>query len=295
MARLDIRDLHIFLAVARCLNFTQAAAQLHMAQPPLSRAVRQLEAALGVVLFERSTHHVALTEAGRALLPRATRILRDVAAAEAMLTRRATTPRALRIGLTSSVEPGTFARFVGTVSDRSPVEWTYAPSPRLCTLLIAGRLDAAMIALPTNTTDLTVVALTSQPMMVALSTTHRLAKRRQLSLAALRDEKIFWFERSRQPAFFDHCQAIFAAHDFAPTMLKEPADHHVLLASVAAGRGLAFLPRSFNALKLAGVSYRRLVEGDALAVRLAFVHAGPVGDTRRVLLRTAKKTVTTAP
>ena len=291
MTRLDIRDLRIFLAVARCLNFTQAAAQLHMAQPPLSRAVRELEAALGVALFERSTHHVALTKAGHALLPRATRILHDVAAAETMLTRHATTPRATRIGLTTSVEPGTFERFVEHASRRGAIETTFAPSPRLCTLLIAGRLDAAVIALPTNTIDLTVVPLTSQPMIVALQTKHGLAKRRRLSLAALRAEKVFWFERSRQPAFFDHCQAIFGAHGFAPTMVKEPADHHVLLAGVAAGRGLAFLPQSFSALKLAGVSYRSLVEGDELEVRLALAYAGTPGAMQRQAMRMAERTI----
>jgi DNA-binding transcriptional LysR family regulator len=294
MARLDIRDLRIFATVARCLNFTRAAAQLHMAQPPLSRAIRKLESVLGVVLFERSTHHVALTKAGQALLPRAMRILRDVADVETMLKAHATTPRAMRIGLTTSVEPGTFARFSEALNKHASIETTYAPSPRLCTLLVSGRLDAAVIALPTNTIDLTVVSLGSQPMIVALPTKHRLAKRRRLSLAELRSEKVFWFERARQPAFYDHCQAIFAMHDFAPAMLKEPADHHVLLASVASGRGMAFLPRSFSALKLAGVSYRPLVEGDELQVRLAFVHAGELGVAQRKALQAAKRTIGTA-
>jgi DNA-binding transcriptional LysR family regulator len=291
MTKLDVRGLRIFTAVARCLNFTQAAAHLHMAQPPLSRAVRGLEAALGVTLFDRSTHHVALTKAGQALLPRATRILREVADAEAMLKRYAMSPRALRVGLTTAVEPGTFARFIAETSIRASLEVAYAPSPRLCMLLRTGRLDAAVIALPANTIDLTVAPLNSQPMIVALPTRHRLAKRRRLSLSELRAEKVFWFERSRQPAFFDHCRAIFAAHDFAPPLLEEPPDHHVLLESVAAGRGMAFLPRSFRALRLAGVSYRALVEGDELEVRLACAHAGELDGSQRDVLRAARRTI----
>lgn len=74
------------------------------------------------------------------------------------------------------------------------------------------------------------------------------------------------FERARQPAFYDHCQQVFSRHGFAAPKLREPADHHVLLAEVASGRGMALLPRSFTALRRPGVVYRALAEGEALAV-----------------------------
>lgn len=103
-------------------------------------------------------------------------------------------------------------------------------------------------------------------MVVALPSAHPLARRRLLRLADLVDEPVFWFERARQPAFYDHCEQVFARHRFAPTRLREPADHHVLLAEVAAGRGMALLASSFAGLRRAGVAYRRLAEGDALSL-----------------------------
>jgi hypothetical protein len=77
---------------------------------------------------------------------------------------------------------------------------------------------------------------------------------------------MFWFERARQPAFFDYCQKVFARHRFTPHTVKEPLDHHVLLADVAAGRAIALLPRSFTTLQRKGVVYRALQEGEELAV-----------------------------
>jgi DNA-binding transcriptional LysR family regulator len=133
-------------------------------------------------------------------------------------------------------------------------------------LLRAKRLHAAFIALPTESGGLDVAVLDQQPLLVAMRASHRFARRRTLQLSDLADEPIFWFERARQPAFFDHCERVFARHNFAPTRVREPVDHHVLLAEVAAGRAIALLPKSFTSLQRRGVVYRSLREGDELAV-----------------------------
>lgn len=74
----DLRELRYFLAVAEELNFTRAAARLHIAQQALSSAIRDIEQTLGVPLFSRSTRHVSLTSAGEVLVPVARQILTDV-------------------------------------------------------------------------------------------------------------------------------------------------------------------------------------------------------------------------
>jgi len=76
------RQLEYFRAVARELHFTRAAAALNMAQPALSQHIRKLERQLGLTLFERDRHGVALTPAGAALLEHAERILADIAAVD---------------------------------------------------------------------------------------------------------------------------------------------------------------------------------------------------------------------
>jgi DNA-binding transcriptional LysR family regulator len=238
-----------------------------MTQPPLSRAIRLLEDRLGTRLFERDTQGVALTQAGRSLLPQALHILDLLDIAQTSL-RQDSAPARLRLGLTSSVEAGLFRPLLAALGKQlgsMRLELTAAPSPRLVAAVRKGQLDAALLALPSATFELAVQPLARQPMMLALPAGHRLAKKRKLSLDDIAAESIYWFERARQPAFFDHCQEIFHRHGFAPAFVREAVDHHVLLSDVAAGKGMALLADSFRALRLAGVAYRQLVEGEELA------------------------------
>lgn len=121
--------------------------------------------------------------------------------------------------------------------------------------------------------------------MLALPAAHPLARRRRIALTDLGGTPLFWFERARQPAFFDHCEAIFARHGFRPNRLRKPADHHVLLAGVAAGRGLALLPSSFAAIRRLGVVYRRLVEGEALSIGIGVATAASRPGLRARLMQ----------
>jgi len=287
MRALDTHALTLFCAVARCLNFRQAAEQLHMTQPPLSRAIRLLEDRLGARLFERDTQGVALTQAGRTLLPQALHILDLLDAAQASLQRDAA-PARLRLGLTSSVEAGLFRPLLAALEAQLGnvrLELTAAPSPRLVASVRKGQLDAALLALPSATFDLAVQPLARQPMMLALPAGHRLAKKRKLGLADISQESVYWFERARQPAFFDHCQQVFRRHGFAPAFLREAVDHHVLLGDVAAGKGMALLVDSFRALRLAGVAYRPLAEGEELAAGIGLAWREEHGHAALPLLR----------
>ncbi len=287
MRALDTHALTLFCAVARCLNFRQAAEQLHMTQPPLSRAIKTLEDKLGTRLFERDTQGVALTPAGRTLLPQALHILDLLATAQASL-QADSAPARLRLGLTSSVEAGLFRPLLAALERQLPamrLELTSAPSPRLVAAVRKGQLDAAVIALPSATFELAVQPLARQPMMLALPTGHRLAKKRKLGLADIALEPLYWFERARQPAFFDHCQHVFRRHGFAPAFLREPLDHHVLLSDVAAGKGMALLADSFRALRLDGVAYRQLLEGEELAAGIGLTWRHEHGHAALPLLR----------
>ncbi|HYY80365.1 MAG TPA: LysR family transcriptional regulator, partial [Actinomycetes bacterium] len=93
----EVRELRYFVAVAEELNFSRAAQRLEMAQPPLSKAIRQLERKLGVRLLERTTRRVALTAAGGVLLEQA-RVALDAVEAAGRRARRAGQPAPRLVG-----------------------------------------------------------------------------------------------------------------------------------------------------------------------------------------------------
>ncbi|MFD9902773.1 LysR family transcriptional regulator [Streptomyces sp. NPDC059063] len=185
---MESRPLRYFVAVADELNFARAAERLGISSPPLSRAIRQLESDLGVTLFERTTHSVALTPAGRVLLTEA-RIALDALQAAGRRAQRAAAPDPKLVlavkadGDAGLLEP-ILARYTGEPAS-VPV------AVRLCgryehpRLLRQGEADAALLHEPFDRTGLDSEALTSEPRVAALAATHPLAARDRLTLADL--------------------------------------------------------------------------------------------------------------
>src|SRR5215467_2974853 len=118
---IDLRRLTYFVAVAEELHFGRAAARLHIAQPPLSQAIRKLEGELGVELFRRNRRRVELTDAGRLLLDQARPLLRDADRIEATLRRagRGEVGR-LRVGFVGSATYEVLPLILRAFRDRYP-------------------------------------------------------------------------------------------------------------------------------------------------------------------------------
>ncbi len=186
----DLRELRYFLAVAEELNFTRAAARLHVAQQALSAAIRQLEESLGVRLFTRSTRHVALTAAGEVLIPAAQRILTEVGDAvhevhEAAAGRHGR----LTVGVAIAVHGTHLVReAIRRFSERSPavdlhvVDHDHSdPSAGLA----SGASQAAFVLGPLTVDGLASLTVLQEPRHVMLPADHPLGKRRRLHAADL--------------------------------------------------------------------------------------------------------------
>lgn len=126
-----------------------------------------------------------------------------------------------------------------------------------------GTIDAAFIGLYTDAKGLVTETILEEPLMVALSSNHRLAKKRSVGFDDLRGAPMFWFERRLNPGFYDHCQAFFEKIDFTPNVVPEPPDHHIMLGLIAEGEGIALIPSSLQHVKRQGVSFRPLKEGSS--------------------------------
>lgn len=168
---LEVRELRYFRAVAEELNFSRAAERLGMAQPPLSRAIRQLERRLGVPLFERTTHHVTLTPAGLTLLEESARVL-DAINAAARRTRRAAQP-APRLIVTAKpgVATDLLRRILDTYaaqSDAPATEIALSGFGEQATMVRDGRADLAIVGSPFDHEGLEIEPLLSEPRVAAL-------------------------------------------------------------------------------------------------------------------------------
>ncbi|HAU5604550.1 TPA: LysR family transcriptional regulator [Citrobacter koseri] len=270
---LDIRLLRYFAVVAEESNMSRAAQRLFMSQPPLSRHIRQLEERLGVTLFVRHTRGLTLTDEGL----RALEIVRPLLAQQdktyAALNQLAQTgAQSLRLGLSTAFEQGIFAPLEAQLNTRvERLHIVRHGSPELVRQVRRGKLDAALVALPLEATELTVTPLDWQePLIAALPSVWPEASLTSLSLTALNHRPLFWFKRERNPAFFDYTRHIFRRAGYAPSSLEEPLEHDVLLARIAHGDGLSLLPGSFAAIQRQGVIFRALSDTE-LRIRAGLV------------------------
>jgi DNA-binding transcriptional LysR family regulator len=223
MDRLETRELAYFLAVADELHFGRAAARLGIAQPALSKTVRQLERRLGVTLFERTSRAVTLTEAGR-VLRREARVALAAVSAAALRTQRAGTgePRlllAMKPGGDAGLLPAILAAYERE-PDVLPAEVVFGADP--AGMLRDGQADAALLyAPPDDLAGLDTEPLLTEAPVAVLPMSHPLAHRASLRMADLAGENLH-----RKPA--------------DPAAMKPISE---LMHLIALGRMVAVLPR----------------------------------------------------
>jgi DNA-binding transcriptional LysR family regulator len=189
MSDLEVRQLRYFVAVAEELHFGRAAERLAMAQPPLSRAIRDLERQLGVQLFERTTRQVALTSAGELLLRDARTALDAVSAAGRRAQHAGRVAPALRLALKADYDAGLLPEILAAYPEESmalPVEVQLGGRGEQIPALHDGRADIAMLPLPFETQGLDVETMLTEPRVVALAANDPLAAHSSLRLADLR-------------------------------------------------------------------------------------------------------------
>ncbi|WP_433060012.1 LysR family transcriptional regulator [Dactylosporangium sp. CS-033363] len=184
MSELETRQLRYFVAVAEERHFGRAAARLSMAQPPLSRAIRELERQLGVQLLVRTTRQVSLTPAGEQLLDDARVALDAVATAEGRARRSAQGVQTLRLALKADYDAGLLPRLLEAFG-ALPVELLMGGRGEQVPALHDGRADVALVPTPFDARGLDVEPLLTTPCVVALAAADPLAAHKTLRLSDL--------------------------------------------------------------------------------------------------------------
>jgi DNA-binding transcriptional LysR family regulator len=273
---MEFRQLRYFLAVAEHLHFTEAAAHLGIAQPPLSQQILKLEREIGTKLFIRHPRRVELTEAGRLLQESARRIIED---AQLALTEVQNAGRGesghFSLGFAGST---VFHPLVATVMQnyrnaypRVVISCEESNSSALLDKVSEGHVDAALVRLPLHCRDLVVQPLVKEDMLAVLPANHRLSRRRRIDLANLADDSFIFFPRPIGPDLYDSIIAACIFAGFSPSVSMESPQISSTANLVAAGFGVALIPASIRQIHAEGVSYHELL-GTPLHTGIALVH-----------------------
>ncbi|WP_028659364.1 LysR substrate-binding domain-containing protein [Nocardioides insulae] len=259
---MELRHLRYFVAVAEELHFGRAAARLHMAQPPLSQAIRQLEAELGVELLRRSTRRVELTEAGTRYLDRAHGILGRIDAAGEEARRYASGHAGhLTLGCVGSATYSLLPALARALREELPgLEVTFRGEmlvPELVTALENHEIDLAIMRPPVDVSRINLRTVRRDRLIVVLPEGHRLTRRTVLRIQDLRAEDLVM--HSGGSVMNDLVLQLIRTAGFVPRIRHEVGETSTLVTFVAAGLGIAVAPDTVAELGVSGATYRPLL------------------------------------
>lgn len=260
MNQIELRHLRYFAILARELHFGRAAARLGIAQPPLSQQIRRLETILGTRLLERTSRRVELTDAGRAFLVEAERVLAGVeGAVEAARRTGRGESGELRVAFAATVmflALPTIIREFRTRFDRVHLDLREMPTGPQLTALQKGDIDIGFVREPLPDPDLEIVTVMREPLRIAVNRRHPLAARPTLAVRDLAEEPFVLFPADLAPGLHAQVISLCRSAGFSPRVVEESRELYTSVSLVEAGVGVSILPASVEKLGWRGVRYR---------------------------------------
>ncbi|MFF6656537.1 LysR family transcriptional regulator [Pseudomonas aeruginosa] len=241
---MELRHLRCFMAVAEELHFARAAEKLHIEQSPLSRAIKELESELGLLLFERTTRSTRLTRAGRVFLEHVPRVFvalnqaRDGAKAAA-----AGYHGHLRIALSDSISQPRLSSLLALCRAEEPdvdIRLFEVPFAQQVRGLSGDLYDAGFAQSAGSDDDLVAVAAWSDPIVVAVPSRHPLLARKCLPLEEVLHYPLVLFNPDASEGCNQQLAKMLRKVDRDPIVAEHVASHELMIALVAAGFGLGF-------------------------------------------------------
>ncbi|KST61894.1 LysR family transcriptional regulator [Mastigocoleus testarum] len=259
---MELRQLQYFLAVAEELSFIRAAERLQMAQPPLSRQIRQLEIELGIELFYRTKRRVELTNGGQAFVVEANQILARIEQGIRVAQRASRGEIGqLTIGFEGSSTYDVIPKSLKIYRDRFPqvdLAVFAMTTEEQIEALFKGDIELGFVVSPLNDNRLTIETILSESLVVALPENHPLVTQSEVEVEQLENEAFITFQRNRGCGIYDRIIAVCQNAGFSPRVIQEADEMQVILGFVAAGLGISLLSASVENFHRPGVTYRKL-------------------------------------
>ncbi len=241
---MEVHQLRYFCAVARHGTFTRASEIEHVAQPSLSQQILKLEAELGARLFDRLPRSAKLTVFGKAFLPKAERILRQLEEAKTELRAMSGNERGeVVVGIIPTIAAYLLPRLLNDFTVRHPlvsIKIIEDITPTLLQRLHEGTIDMAVAALPLSGNELASVELFEEKFYAVLPEKHRLASRASISFGELNHEPFLLLKEGH--CFRDSVIAACNKLKMSPSIVFESGQFATILAMVSAGMGVSAVP-----------------------------------------------------
>jgi DNA-binding transcriptional LysR family regulator len=255
---IELRHLRYFVAVSEVLHFGKAAERLHIAQPPLSQAIRKLEDQLGVQLLHRTSRVVAPTDAGRVFLEEVRKVLASFEFAVAEARRTGEESAALRVGCVPDLPIERLLRFLSALQELggdSAPHIAHLIAAEQVKRLRSGDLDLGIVHHAEEYEELELAPLfDGEPLAALLPPSHRLAEAESLSPQDVTREALVIFPRAGNEALHDGMLQLieWAGYKFASVREAGGMDARDLLIAVASGLGIGIGPHSVKEVSEAG-------------------------------------------
>ncbi|OYX16909.1 MAG: LysR family transcriptional regulator [Sphingomonadales bacterium 32-67-7] len=267
---MELRQLRYFVAVAHARNISRAAEELHIAQPPLSRQIQNLEAELGVKLLDRSARPLQLTEAGRFFYEQALQILGRLALLKDQTQEiGATGQTRFVIGCVASTLYGGTPDLVRRMRSRWPdlqIEILEMMSSEQITALKEGRIDLGFGRVRLTDPAIERVRLREEALVLALPAEHSLARRAApVAWSVLSQETLILYPSQPRPSFADEVLSLLADARIAPAATREVRELQTAMGLVASGIGVAVVPASAQRLRSSDVAFRPIDDPKAVS------------------------------
>ena len=242
---MEFRQLEYFCTISELENFTRTAEALHVSQPSVTKAIKALEAELGVMLINRSQKHVSLTEQGKVFLVHAQRIMQDAAFAKKdMLRYRSDRQDIIHFGMPPMVEgylfPDFFSKFREMVPEVILDVQEFNDSDEVRQRAESGELDFGIIMGSGNDRMDHAMPLMQDKMVLCLPPDHPLAAERAVSFDELRQEKFIM----QQPNTYQYRQVMdyCGEYGYVPDIVLCTSQLKTIKQLVANGSGISVLP-----------------------------------------------------
>ena len=261
---MELRHLRYFVTVAEELHFGRAAERLHIAQPPLSQQIRQLDNELGFELFHRTKRKVELSEAGKVFLIEVQQIFKQLELA-IFLGRQVSRGEIgqLVVGFVSSAAYNILPDFLLNFRDCNPninLELHELTTDEQSRWLNSGRIDVGFVRPPVDNNIYNSKNVFQESLIIALPENHKLANLEKISLKSLINESFILFPRYLAPGLYDLIISFCQQVGFSPKLAQEAIQMQTIVSLVAAQIGIAIVPESLQNLQRTGVVYKYFVE-----------------------------------